>query len=168
MKRTAALAATFCLVFLLGSGLWRMEGAIPGEDPKPIFPHRDDIVWNGSLSPEEYDYCYSVEWNGIQCFPSLYEALGKYSGSGTALAVTVTRPGEVIPKDFIFDGESYAVLGKNHEQLFLLNSKYGGLYKQGQELKYGEALLTSGNAEGVRWAKELYEETVSFYREGIS
>lgn len=162
-KRTAALASTFCLVFLLGVGLWKMGGVVPGKGSKPVFPHQDKIVWSGSLSPEVDDFCYSVEWNGIQCSPSLVEALSKYSGDGAVLAVTVTRPGEVIPGEFIFDGESYAMLVKNHEELFLLNNKYGGLRKQGHELKYGDALLTTGNAEGVRWAKELYEETVSFY-----
>lgn len=162
-NRTAALISTFCLVFLLGVGLWKMGGALPGEDPEPVFTHRDDVVWSGSLFPEEYDFCYSVEWNGIQCSPSLVEALRKHSGVGAVLAVTVTRPGEVIPGEFLSDGESYATLVKNHEELFLLNNKYGGLRKQGHELKYGDALLTTGNAEGVRWAEEIYQETVSFY-----
>lgn len=39
--------------------------------------------------------------------------------------------------------------------------KMGTLLKMGEDLKYGEALCTTGNAEGIKWDTNLYNETVS-------
>ena len=36
------------------------------------------------------------------------------------------------------------------------------LIEYGDELKYGEALCTTGTPEGITWTKELYDDTVSF------
>ena len=41
------------------------------------------------------------------------------------------------------------------------------LLKDGDYLKYGEALYTTGTPDGERWAKELYDERVGFYGEEI-
>ena len=37
------------------------------------------------------------------------------------------------------------------------------LLKEGDALKYGEALYTTGTPEGERWAKTLYDERVAYY-----
>jgi hypothetical protein len=39
------------------------------------------------------------------------------------------------------------------------------LDKEGEKLKYGEALYTTGDGNGEIWAKSLYEERVAFYGE---
>ena len=37
------------------------------------------------------------------------------------------------------------------------------MFKEGDSLKYGEALYTTGDANGMKWDKEWYELRVKFY-----
>ena len=77
--------------------------------------------------------------------------------------VLVTKPGKDVPAEFYLDGKTYAQLTEEYENFIALNQKYGSLVKKGEHLKYGESLYTTGNADGVKWAKELYDERVAFY-----
>ena len=44
-----------------------------------------------------------------------------------------------------------------------LYDKLGQLLKQGDSLKYGEALYTTGTPDGEKWTKEFYEQRVEFF-----
>lgn len=46
-----------------------------------------------------------------------------------------------------------------------LYDKLGQLLKQGDSLKYGEALYTTGTTDGEKWTKDFYEQRVDFYGE---
>ena len=46
-----------------------------------------------------------------------------------------------------------------------LYDKLGQLLKQGDSLKYGEALYTTGTPDGEKWTKDFYEQRVDFYGE---
>lgn len=46
-----------------------------------------------------------------------------------------------------------------------LYEKLAQLLKQGDSLKYGEALYTTGTPDGEKWTKEFYEKRVDFYGE---
>ena len=46
-----------------------------------------------------------------------------------------------------------------------LYDKLGQLLKQGDSLKYGEALYTTGTPDGEKWTKDFYEQRVDFYSE---
>lgn len=46
-----------------------------------------------------------------------------------------------------------------------LYDKLGQLLKDGDSLKYGEALYTAGTPDGEKWTKEFYEQRVDFYGE---
>ena len=46
-----------------------------------------------------------------------------------------------------------------------LYEKLAQLLKQGDSLKYGEALYTTGTPDGEKWTKEFYEQRVDFYGE---
>ena len=46
-----------------------------------------------------------------------------------------------------------------------LYDKLGQLLKDGDSLKYGEALYTTGTPDGEKWTKDFYEQRVEFYGE---
>lgn len=46
-----------------------------------------------------------------------------------------------------------------------LYDKLGQLLKDGESLKYGEALYTTGTPDGEKWLKEFYELRIEFYGE---
>ena len=48
-----------------------------------------------------------------------------------------------------------------------LYDKLGQLLKDGDSLKYGEALYTTGTPYGEKWTKEFYEQRVEFYGEDL-
>ena len=48
-----------------------------------------------------------------------------------------------------------------------LYEKLAQLLKQGDMLKYGEALYTTGTPDGEKWTKELYEQRVEFFGEDL-
>ena len=48
-----------------------------------------------------------------------------------------------------------------------LYEKLAQLLKQGDSLKYGEALYTTGTPDGEKWTKEFYEQRVEFYGEDL-
>ncbi len=48
-----------------------------------------------------------------------------------------------------------------------LYEKLAQLLKQGDMLKYGEALYTTGIPDGEKWTKELYEQRVEFFGEDL-
>jgi hypothetical protein len=48
-----------------------------------------------------------------------------------------------------------------------LYDKLGQLLKQGDYLKYGEALYTTGTPDGEKWTKEFYEQRVEFFGEDL-
>ena len=47
----------------------------------------------------------------------------------------------------------------------LLSGKLIDFHKEGEWLKYGELLYTTGTPDGEKWAKSLYDERVAFYGE---
>ena len=47
----------------------------------------------------------------------------------------------------------------------LLNEKLHQILLDGDKLKYGEILYTTGTPNGIRWSKELYEQKREFYGE---
>ena len=51
-----------------------------------------------------------------------------------------------------------------HEDSVLFE-KYGQIVKDGDKLKYGEALYTTGTPDGEKWDKDFYYQRVSFYGE---
>ncbi|MCH5209143.1 MAG: hypothetical protein J1F04_09675, partial [Oscillospiraceae bacterium] len=69
---------------------------------------------------------------------------------------------------YLYGDKDFTFNGKTSEQYFDEDyawtekiGRMGSLAKMGDELKYGEALYLTGTPDGVKWAKEYYDRTVS-------
>lgn len=124
-----------------------------------------DVIWAGSDFSDNADMELAVtEWNGKNISWLLRDAFDEY-GENSLFAITAVCMN--IDEEYIYNGKSLAeyesTMIKDHE----LIAKLEGLVKQGDYLKYGEALYLTGAPDGEKWAKELYDETVSWYGEDV-
>ena len=72
--------------------------------------------------------------------------------------------------DFGFESKSVTDKSDNIEEVesdAQLYDKLGQLLKDGDSLKYGEALYTTGTPDGEKWTKEFYDQRVEFYGEDL-
>lgn len=70
-------------------------------------------------------------------------------------------------KEYIYNGKRLADYETAMIEEQAKMGKLESLRKVGDELKYGTALYLTGTPDGVKWAKELYDETVSWYGEDV-
>ena len=68
---------------------------------------------------------------------------------------------------FVSTTASTAANGESDISDAQLYEKLAQLLKQGDSLKYGEALYTTGTPDGEKWTKELYEQRVEFFGEDL-
>ena len=104
-----------------------------------------------------------TQWNGKTITMNLFRALNA-AGDDEVIAI-MARPS--LDYDFIYEGKT---LNQYYSEKCVeddLAEKLTMLLKDGDYLKYGEAVYTTGTPDGERWAKELYEERVGFYGEEI-
>lgn len=72
-----------------------------------------------------------------------------------------------IDYDFVHGGKTIAQHYKDTCDFRYRIERMQNLLKLGDDLAYGEALLTTGNADGSVWDKAFYEETVDFIGEDL-
>ena len=69
--------------------------------------------------------------------------------------------------DFVYQGntlgEYYRVMANNK----IMPEVLAELLKEGDSLKYGEALYETGDKDGIKWDKNLYEQKIRFYGEEL-
>ena len=103
------------------------------------------------------------ETNGNWMSYGLYNAFE--GATGTDVFAVLARP--KADYGFLYEGknleEYYLAMGNEKD----LPEKLRQLSKEGDALKYGEMLYTTGTPDGEKWAKELYEERIRFYGEDI-
>ncbi len=68
---------------------------------------------------------------------------------------------------FVYKGKTLEEYAIESNRLYLLIIKLEMLIKQGDALKYGELLYTTGTPDGEKWTKELYDETTAYYGKEI-
>ncbi len=69
--------------------------------------------------------------------------------------------------NFIFEGRT---LGEYYMEMCEernLPEKLAQLLKEGDELRFGDKLWQEGNAEGIKWYREFYEQRVQWYGESF-
>lgn len=181
--RWGTLAACLCLIIGLGvkiispttkaDNIPYAQLNLPPVDP-------DQIIWDNSLQATttsassvptydaEFDTADSMvlmQQNGWNLSGELYLAL-KRADSETYIAILVRRSYDYTAMmNFSYLGKTRAQWQVEHEILNTQQRKLGEFSKEGQWLKYGEALYTTGTPDGERWSKSLYEERVNFYGE---
>lgn len=124
-----------------------------------------DVIWAETDNTDNADMeIFVIEWNGKNVAWLLYDAFEKCE-ENSLFAITAVRM--CADKEYMYNGKS---LGE-YESAMLRDlgriTKLEGLIKDGDYLKYGENLYLTGAPDGEKWAKSLYDETVSWYGEEI-
>lgn len=148
LTRTVASLCCICLVALLGIGIWKIDLV---KTPLPDV----SVIW-GEENRESQDAGF-LSWNGKTITLSLGDVLSDEKNKNSLIAIGV---GFELNNEFIHNGKTIAKLEAEADNERLLYSRMGELLKTGDELKYGETLYKTGTANGIKWAKQLYDETV--------
>ncbi len=182
-KTVMSVATSFCcvcLVALLGIGVW--QGDLFGTQPPAVtdssanaennsdikndttkIPQYDEtkIIWGDSHDDADSDAIEELNGNWVSY--GLNNALE--GASNNDVFAVLARPKE--------DG-TFQYKGTNLEKYYLamceernLPEKLRQLFKDGDALKYGDALYLTGTPGGEKWAKEFYEKRIRFYGEDL-
>ena len=179
ITRTVTSLCCFCLVALLGIGVWQSdlfksmpptvlggnnsslqgtdktdEGNSNNNESSSVIPDASVIWGNANDEPEDMGY---IEWNGKNVSSSLYDVLSSERSNNSLIAIGVEFE---LDNKFVYNGKSIAEYAIEADNERLRYDKLGQLLKLGDSLKYGEALYKTGTPIGEKWTKELYEETV--------
>jgi hypothetical protein len=92
----------------------------------------------------------------------LYAALRDNAGTDTEIAV---MPKYSTDGNYVYNGKTIQQYHNEWDETSNLGEKYGQLLKEGDKLKYGEALYTTGAPDGEKWDKDWYDIRVRFYGE---
>ncbi|MBQ7320733.1 MAG: hypothetical protein IJW99_01425 [Clostridia bacterium] len=176
--RWGSLAA--CLVLIAGLGFGRlhtksstdealnMESGLPPVDPDQILWEQESdtsAFLSGSMAADTSDSMALMTLNGWKLSGGLYLALQE-ADRDTYIAILVRRSYDYTARmNFTYQGKTRAQWQVEHDILQTQQRKLGEFSKEGQLLKYGEALYTTGTPDGERWTRALYEERVDFYGE---
>lgn len=118
------------------------------------------IVW---VDSDSYDEGFTV-WNGKYVQSSIPEILHNLpENSKLAIRVDIRRYDD----SFVYNGKTLEEYSEQSRAASLLTDKLSQLLKEGDALKYGEALYQMGTPDGEKWAREFYESRVEFYGEEL-
>ncbi len=132
-----------------------------GNSAQPIAKPQDDtsVIWANAvcdmLSGEEG----FTQWCEKTVTFRLKDALD--AGSEDNIFAILTHP--YMDFDFEFEGKTLAEYYKDMANESIMYEILSQLLKEGDSLKYGEALYNGGTPSGERWVKELYDERVRYY-----
>ena len=130
--------------------------AVDATTGTPVSPD-DSVIWGkpGTVSGSAY-----VTWNGKQVGYELWEILQKDTSGKTIAIVASPR----INDQFAYNGKTIADYEADaYDEQRGLPDKLQQLLKEGEILKYGEALYTTGTPDGEIWARDLYESKIAYY-----
>ena len=82
---------------------------------------------------------------------------------GVIPVTAVYRPATAEITSFLYEGKTLSELAIAAEEERFMPEKMMMLLKMGDDLKYGDALCETGNADGVKWDRNFYENQVSFF-----
>lgn len=119
-----------------------------------------NIVWEDG---ESYNEEFTV-WNGKHVQASIPDALHNLpENSKLAIRVDIGKYDDT----FVYNGKTLEEYSNQSQAASLLTEKLSQLLKEGNALKYGEALYQTGTPHGEKWAREFYESRVEFYGEEL-
>ncbi len=92
----------------------------------------------------------------------LSEALRNAAETGAEVAVS---PKYGTDYNYEYNGKTIAQYHKEWDEHDSYYEKFAQIFKDGDMLKYGEALYTTGAPDGTKWSKDWYDTRVAFYGE---
>lgn len=183
-KRMMGIATSLCcmcLAALLGIGVWqsglfditqppvvngnnstlqgtdKADPTNPGNNVSAGIPDAPIIWGDANSESQDMGFCTWEGKDGKRVTLSLHNVLTDEKNKNCLIAIGVSFE---LDNEFVYNGKTiseYEAEADNAEQLI---NRLGELLKIGDELKYGEALYKTGNPNGIKWAKQLYDETV--------
>ena len=126
----------------------------------------DKIIWaaNGQSNKGPDDAAALVTWNGWSMNYSLYDVLNRADNTDF-IAIVVSKNNSAELDSFEYKGTTLIQLRAERDEVNLLSGKLLDFHKEGEWLKYGDLLYTTGTPDGEKWSKSLYDERVAFYGE---
>lgn len=100
-----------------------------------------------------------ISWNGKQVGYMLWEVLKSEPSDKTIAIIAAPQ----IDRQFVIDGKTiaqYEAKADQHKELII---KLQQLLKEGEMLKYGKALYTTGAPNGEKWDKAFYDKRIGYY-----
>ena len=176
-KKKRVLVSTItslCVVAMVGVAVWKMPDKItqpPVDDggntsttatttqpTKPTY----HILWADSDDSFNDVENLTTTYQGRECCFCLYEVLKDHPADKIAIRVE----GGII-EDFLYNGKTIEEYREADNQEWWLFQKLSTLIKEGEVLKYGDAVYTTGTPDGEGMVKEFYEERLAWYGEEL-
>ena len=124
----------------------------------------NNIIWNTDIGNAPGNSIEVPLWEGWQVDSySLYQQLDK-ADPEQYFALHITKP---FWEGFVYNGKTVAQIRQEKEDKYVLIEKLAQLLKDGDVLKYGDLVYTTGTPEGEKWAKKLYDEQIEYYGEEL-
>ena len=181
-KKKRVLVSTVtsvCVVAMVGVAVWKMpsvteqpplvsqdtnapqvstdatQNTQPTNTSKPTY----HILWADSHDNDAEGW---TTYQGRECCFCLYEVLKDHPADKIAIRVEGG-----ISEDFLYNGKTIEEYREAYDQERWLFQKLSTLIKEGEVLKYGDAVYTTGTPDGEGMAKEFYEERLAWYGEEL-
>ena len=154
LQRLIPLAACLVLIFSSLFGV-AIANIIKNQGNEP---QNTDTNTNTSVD-ESLDS--QGKFAGFSVSSELYEALSStkdddYLDIIVSSVVTVSG-------DFEYQGKKYSQYSMEYSQSKLLLKKQEELLEDGELLKYGDTLYTTGTPDGIKWPEKRYNEALEYY-----
>ena len=98
---------------------------------------------------------------GFSVSSELYEALS--SAKDDDYLDIIVSSVLTVSGDFEYQGKKYSQYSMEYSQSKLLLKKQEELLEDGELLKYGDALYTTGTPNGIKWPEKRYNEALEYY-----
>lgn len=124
----------------------------------------DNAERNSDTGATNFRLAGTKLWSGFYLDTYLYEDI--INAEDTVSFKVQVLPVQETPSGFIYNGKSYAQYKEEHLESKNLVEKLKSLLTEGEALKYGESLYTTGTPEGELWSQERYSyKTQKYYGE---
>lgn len=164
--------ASLCVVAMVGVAVWQGvdwvaqptvtpddSNATQNTQPTNISKPTYNILWADS---HDDDVEGSTTYQGRECCFCLYEVLKDHPAEKIAI-----RFEGGYSEDFLYNGKTIEEYREADNQEWWLFQKLSTLIKEGEVLKYGDAVYTTGTPDGERWTQSWYEERIAWYGEEL-
>lgn len=128
-------------------------------DEQIIISGNEDVKGSEASS---MDFCLFWWKNKISMYGDLYWAIND-NPNGTFAVTAKYRPTPQNVTGFTYEGKTLYQLAVEADNERMIPEKMAELLKVGDELKYGTVLYETGNPDGIKWDRTLYEETVAYF-----
>ena len=176
-KKKRVLVGTIislCVVAMVGVAVWKMPSVT--EQPPVMTDNTNETQHSTTQTTPTTKPTYHILWadshdndaegwttyQGRECCFCLYEVLKDHPVDKIAIRIEGG-----ISEDFLYNGKSIEEYREADNQEWWLFQKLSTLIKEGEVLKYGDLVYTTGTPDGEMWTQSWYEERLVWYGEEL-